>query len=144
MVVYGGMRLLFRLSIFALVFIFYLGTALPVPTMGVEFMQVETKADAVKNQQTDSLFSYDKNAINALTECKYDRFSIKTTAGEEVIQSLRGKLRLQEEVENITVEYYFSPLLEEYVVVNGEKINLQVSEKNGVWTIGYPMIDIGF
>ncbi|MFI3168311.1 MAG: hypothetical protein R3Y32_09395 [Bacillota bacterium] len=139
------MRLFNRLILFLLVFIFYLGlNTFQLPIENTIFMQVETKVDALYIQETESVFTYDKEVMKVLANCKYSRFSIKTSNGEDVLSDLYASFVLSEEINGDTVEYYYSPILETYVYVSGEKVNLQVGESDGITTIGYPMIDVGF
>lgn len=139
------MRLIKRVLIFILALIFYIGgSGYELPTAGASFMQVETSVSVVASQEAASVYSYDKEVMAVLAKSEYTRFSIKTTNGETLLDSLRATLKTEEQVNGDTIEYYYSPLLEKYVMIGGERVNLQVAASDGIWTIGYPMIDIGF
>lgn len=139
------MKIFNRLLIFILVLIFYISANLvQVPTTGTSFMQVKTKTSFFVFQETECVFTYDKDVIKVLSEAGYSRFSIKTESGEVVLNQLFARLVYKEEVNGDTVLYYYSPILERYIYLNEKKVNLQVVTSDEITTIGYPMIDIGF
>ncbi len=139
------MRLLNRALIFILVLIFFTAVNLcEVPTNGTTFMQVKTSTSVFSSQETESVFTYSSEVMEVLAKSNFSRFSIKTSECDAVLSQFLAKLVCMEEVNGDTVSYYYSPILETYVIVGGEKVNLQVATDGEIATIGYPMIDIGF
>ncbi len=115
-----------------------------IPTDGTSFMQVETKTSFFASQETECVFTYDKEVMEVLACQPYSRFSVKTSECESLLTRFIATLVCEEEVNGDIVLYYYSPVLENYVLIAGERVNLQVSKDGEVATIGYPMIDIGF
>lgn len=139
------MKLFNRALIFIFVLIFFTAANIcEVPTDGTSFMQVETQTSVFSAQETESVFTFDSEVMDVLAAANFSRFSIKTTECDAVLNKLFATVVCKEEVNGDTISYYYSPILETYVVINGEKANLQVAISGGTATIGYPMIDIGF
>lgn len=139
------MKLFNRALIFILVLIFITAVNLcEIPTDGTSFMQVKTQTSVFSTQETESVFTYDSEVMDVLATTNFSRFSIKTTDCETVLAEFLARAVYEEQVNGDTVAYYYSPILETYVVINGEKVNLQVSINGETATVGYPMIDIGF
>lgn len=60
-----------------------------------------------------------------------------------VLKKLRAKYILSEEFQDNLIEYYFSPRLRDYIIVGGNRVNLQISYGSKI-KIGYPIIREGF
>ncbi len=139
------MKLFKRLLPLFLVGIFFVSLNVwHLPTENVSVLQVTTKQKVFAVQETDTIYTTDPEVIAQLSNVAFKRFSLKTTSPETVLSSLFAVHVSTETTENAQVEYYFSPLLQEYVVVNGNKVNLQVAVSGEETAIGYPLLDIGF
>ena len=55
-----------------------------------------------------------------------------------------AKKVFEERDKDFSCEYYYSPLIKNFVYINGEKVNLHFSQKNGITTVGTPIIFGGF
>ena len=63
---------------------------------------------------------------------------------QNILHSLNAKIMTQECFEDFKVFYAYSPKLEKYVLINLQKINIQIAMKNGKITVGSPIILGGF
>lgn len=82
------------------------------------------------------------SAINAF-EGKIYSYSVCLSQSKPIydcLKVLNGELVKSESVGGIDIVYGYSDDLNDYVVVGGSKINLQIACNNGVTTIGYPLI----
>ena len=46
----------------------------------------------------------------------------------------------EESVSGVVNRYYYSPKISRFTTVNGEKVNLHISDSNGIITVGIPFI----
>lgn len=58
----------------------------------------------------------------------------------KIITKLLAKKIKGEVVENMEVSYYYSPRLQNHVIVDGQKVNLMVANRISNIKIGYPLI----
>lgn len=70
--------------------------------------------------------------------------NVDLTYTEQVVKRLGAKLSRVETLADCKVLYYYTDKLSDYKTIDGDKINLQVVEKNGVYAMGTPMIFEGF
>ena len=56
------------------------------------------------------------------------------------IKELKAKVIKTEYLNNQTIIYAFSPLIKTNIILNNKKVNLQISIKNNISTIGWPLI----
>ena len=59
---------------------------------------------------------------------------------EKYLNEKKATKVFSENLADITNEYYYSPLIPVYKLINGQKVNVHVSEKKGVTTVGVPLI----
>ena len=85
----------------------------------------------------------------AITEDAYFKlFDIKGEAAcgldRSAVEDIKSKYRaatvFTEEVGNVCSEYLFSEYIPCYKLINGQKVNVHVSENKGVTTVGVPLI----
>ena len=55
------------------------------------------------------------------------------------LKQLKAEKLFTESGEDFNCEYYFSPRIARFTIINGARINLHVTRKNGVITIGTPI-----
>ena len=58
----------------------------------------------------------------------------------KILSKLLAKKISSEMVEGMSVEYYYSPRLQNHVVVDGKKVNLMIANRINNIKIGYPLI----
>ena len=110
----------------------------------MNFLQGEIDSKITKSQEGYIVYSEDTEVMNLILSKNPSRFTLKTYEEEELISSLRAKEVFHENIAGKTITYYFSPVLESYVLVKGEKVNLQKSKNGNEFTFGYPLIDTSF
>lgn len=57
----------------------------------------------------------------------------------ETLKELKAEKLFSESGEDFDCEYYFSPRIARYTVIKGVRVNLHVTRKNGIITIGTPI-----
>ena len=67
-------------------------------------------------------------------------FSGKENKILEILNKLNATTIKKENINDIKVIYAYSPLLKDYCLIDGFKVNLQVAYNKGIITAGYPLI----
>ena len=85
-----------------------------------------------------------KNIYRNLDKNKVTGFSFETTGNDNDIKNLLQKLHSTiifiEKIDEITFIYAYSPVFDEFITYNNEKINIQIAKTNNTIQIGVPLI----
>ncbi len=58
----------------------------------------------------------------------------------KLLSELNATLIFEENGEDFSCEYYFSPKLTNQIILRGNKINLHVCSRDGIFTVGTPLV----
>ena len=110
----------------------------------------------IQGEGNHTFYLYSKSSqatIKAIPEKSADKFIYFKNAlkGESVeffseekalflINKLNAKFVFSEKGEDFYCKYYYTDNIKDYVILNGEKINLHLSYGKGVFTVGTPII----
>lgn len=58
----------------------------------------------------------------------------------EIVSRLQATEVSRQQIDDIFVSCYYSPLIREYVTIDGNRVNVQIAYRGGTVTVGYPLI----
>ena len=67
-------------------------------------------------------------------------FYLSNVSAKEVLRKLQISQYSQSEVQGLAIYYAYTPLYDDYVWVEGKKVNLQIVEKDGCVVCGFPAV----
>ena len=95
--------------------------------------------DAIIKVESDSFLNILEN---------YDAKAIMFNLDESEFESMSNQLRLQTiskiEIEDMAVEYSYTPLYSKSFISDGKKINAEIVRKNNEVVVGFPTIATGY
>ena len=91
------------------------------------YMNLEEARKEVENIKFDAVQFYfaEEDLKNVLAEMKAEKIS-------------------SQKVQNVDIEYYYSPLFQDSVLIEGKKVNMQIALKEGEVIAGLPLILTGY
>ena len=72
------------------------------------------------------------------------QFEFEKKSESEILDMFKGEKLFEEEIDGIRLVYCFSPYYDKYVVLNHEKVNMQLAYKDERLIVGFPLILTGY
>ena len=85
-----------------------------------------------------------ENFQNVCNDIEGVEFYLSNVSAKDVLQKLQITQYSKSEVQNMMVYYAYTPLYDDYVWVEGKKVNLQIVEKEGLVVCGFPAVITGY
>lgn len=63
---------------------------------------------------------------------------------KDVLEEMKAEKISSQKVQNVDIEYYYSPLFQDSVLIEGKKANMQIALKEGEVIAGLPLILTGY
>lgn len=89
-----------------------------------------------------NILKYFQNNAEMSDNLEYMQVQSKLTQGDvkNILKTLNAKILLQEKYNNNSIIYCYTPVWQNFKILNGLKVNLQIVFNSELSTIGHPMI----